>query len=138
MCEELKVKMCFLNPDPQDNSYFDEVDIHTHTRLRDEITMLSSAMIAAIQMQTMDDSFLDRIRTKGKEDNTWTARKRELCQLKDKRETLPRHWELEDGLLYYKNRLFIPSNLRDLIGDCKGMSRLQGSRTLRTRKNGLS
>jgi len=23
-CEELKVQMCFLNPDPQDNSYFDE------------------------------------------------------------------------------------------------------------------
>jgi len=41
MCEELKVKMCFLNPDPQDNSYFDEDDIHTHSSLRDEITMLS-------------------------------------------------------------------------------------------------
>jgi len=91
--------MDFLNPDPQDNSYFDEEDIHTHASLRDKITMLSSAMIAAIHMQTMDDSFLDRIRTKGKEDATWTARKRELSQLKEKRQTLPRHWELEDGLL---------------------------------------
>jgi len=54
-CEELKVKMCFLNPDPQDNSYFDEEDIHTDSSLRDKITMVSSAMIAAIQMQTMDD-----------------------------------------------------------------------------------
>jgi len=27
-CEELKVKICFLNPDPQENSYFDEEDIH--------------------------------------------------------------------------------------------------------------
>jgi len=49
-CEELKVKICFLNPDPQDNSYFDEEGIHTHASLRDEISMLSSAMIAAIQM----------------------------------------------------------------------------------------
>ena len=77
MCEELQVKMCFLSPDLQDNSYFDEEDIQTHGSLRDEIAMLSSAMITAIQMQTMDDSFLDRIRTKGKEDKSWTARKRE-------------------------------------------------------------
>jgi len=76
--------MCFLNPDPQDNSYFDKEDIHTHASLRDEITMLSSAMIAAIQMQTMDDAFLDRIRTAAKGDDTWTERKRELSQLKEK------------------------------------------------------
>jgi len=90
-CEELKVKVCFLNPDPQDNSYFDEEDIHIHTRLRDEVTMLSSAMIAAIQMQTMYDSFLDRIRMVGKEGHTWMAGKGELRQLKEKRETLPKH-----------------------------------------------
>ena len=83
-CEELKVKICFLNPDPQDNSYFDEEDIQTQASLRDEITMRSSAMIAAIGMQTMDDSFLDRIRTAGKEDDTWMERKRELSQLKEK------------------------------------------------------
>jgi len=65
--------MCFLNPDLQDNSYFDEEDIHTHSSLREEITMLSSSMITAIQMDTMDDSFLERIRTAGKEDDTWTA-----------------------------------------------------------------
>jgi len=69
-CQELKVKMCFLKPDPQDNSYFDEEDIHTRASLRDEVTKLSSAMIAAIQMQTMDDSFLNRIRAAGKEDDT--------------------------------------------------------------------
>jgi len=108
MCKELKVKMCFLNTNPQDNSYFDKEDIHTHSSLRDEITILSSAMILAIPMQTMDESFLDRIRTAGKENDTWTARKGELSQLKERRETLPKNWELEDGLLYYKNRLFIP------------------------------
>jgi len=32
-CKEIKVKICFLNPDPQDNSYFDEEDIHTHSSL---------------------------------------------------------------------------------------------------------
>jgi len=119
-CEELKVKMCFLNPDPQDNSYFDEEDIHTHSSLRDEITMLSNAMIAAIQMQTMDDSFLDRIRTAGKEDDTWMARKGELHWLKERREALPNQWELEDGLLYYKGRLFVPSKEELLTEIAKG------------------
>jgi len=112
--------MCFLNPDPQDNSYFDEEDIHTHASLRDEITMLSSAIIAVIQMQPMDDSFLDRIRTAGKEDDTWTERKRELSHLKEKRQILPKHWELENGLIYYKNRLFIPSNEEILTDIAKG------------------
>jgi len=89
-CEELKVKICFLNPDPQDNSYYDKEDMQTHSSLRDEITMLLSAMIAAIQMQTMDDSFLDRLRSAGKEDDTWMARKGELSQLKERREALPK------------------------------------------------
>jgi len=40
--------------------------------------MLSSAMIAAIEMQTMDDSFLDRIRTAGKDDDSWMPGKGEL------------------------------------------------------------
>ena len=119
-CEELKVKMCFLNPDPQDNSYFDQEEIHTHSRLRDEIMMLSTALITAIQMQTMDDSFLDRIRVAGKEDDTWTARKGELSWLKEKREALTRHGELEDRLLYYKNRVFIPSKEELLTKIAKG------------------
>ena len=38
------------------------------------------------------------------------ARKGELSRLKEKQESLPKNWELEDGLLYFKNRLFKPSN----------------------------
>ena len=70
--------MCFLHPDPQNNKYYDKEDIYTHPDLTKEVTMLSSAMIAAIQMQTMDESFLDRVRAAGKEDDLWTARKGEL------------------------------------------------------------
>jgi len=82
--------------------------------------MLSSAMIAAIQMQTMDDSFQDRIRTAGKEDDTWTEWKKELSQLKENQQTIPKHLELQDGLLYYENRLFIPSNEEILRESAKG------------------
>jgi len=134
VCEELKVKMCFLNLDPQGNSYFDEEDIHTHSSLRDEITMLSSTMIAAIQMQTMDDSFLNRIRAAGKEDNTWMARKGELHRLKERREALPKPWKLEDGLLYYKGRLFVPSKEELLTEIAKGCYDLKVARHFRQEK----
>ena len=70
--------------------------------------MLSSAVVAAVEMQTIDDSFLDRIRAAGKEDDVWMARKGELSSLKEKQESLPKNWEPEDELLYYENRLFIP------------------------------
>ena len=71
----------------------------------------------------------------GKEDDSWLARKEELGRLKDKNEALPKHWDIENGLLYYKDRLFIPAN-EDLLTEIeKGLSRLKSSRTLRTGKN---
>ena len=50
----------------------------------------------------------------GKEDDSWLARKKELSRLKEKSEALLKHWDMEDGLLYYKDRLFIPAN-EDLL-----------------------
>ena len=118
--EEQKVMMCFLYPDSRNNSYYDKEDIHTHTDLTQEITMLSRAMIATVQMQTMNDSFLDRIREAGKEDEAWAERKGELSRLKESQEPLPKNWELENGLIYFKNRLFIPSDEELLTEIAKG------------------
>ena len=112
--KERKITMCFLNPKPEYNKYFDDEDIETNPRLRQEVVMLSNAIIAAVHMQAMDESFLNRIRMAGKEDDSWLARKAELKRLKDKKEALPKHWDMEDGLLYYKDRLFIPAN-EDLL-----------------------
>ena len=47
--------------------------------------MLSNAIIMAIHMQTMDESFLNRIRMAGKEHALWEARKKELSPLKEKK-----------------------------------------------------
>ena len=101
--------MCFLNPNPECNEYLDDEDIKTNPRLRQEVVMLSNAIIATVHMQTMDESFLNKVCMAGKEDNSWVARKDELSRLKNKNEALPKHWEMEDGLLYYKDRLFIPA-----------------------------
>ena len=68
--KEHKIMMCFLHPDPRNNTFYDEEDILTHADMTSEVTLLSNAIIAAVQMQTMDETFLDRIRTAGKDDDT--------------------------------------------------------------------
>ena len=57
----------------------------------------------------------------GKDDDAWTERKEELSQMKEQNEQLPKNWELENGLIYYKNRLFIPLNedlLSEIVKEC--------------------
>ena len=108
--KEHKIMMCFVHPDPRNNTFYDEEEILRPADITREVTMLSNAIIGAVQMQTMDESFLSRVRMAGKNDDTWTKRKGELSRMKEHNEQLPKNWELENGLVYYKNRLFIPSN----------------------------
>ena len=68
--KEHKIMMCFLQPDPRNNTFYDEEDIPTHAHMTREVTMLSNAIIAAVQMQTIDESFLGRVRMAGKNDDT--------------------------------------------------------------------
>ena len=42
--------MCFLHPDPKNNTYYDKEDTYTYPDLTQQVTMLSKAMIAAVQM----------------------------------------------------------------------------------------
>ena len=67
---EHKILMCFLHPDPRNNTYYDEEDILTHADMTREVTLRSKPIIAAVRMQTMDKTFLDRIRTAGKNDDS--------------------------------------------------------------------
>ena len=64
--KEHKIMRCFLHPDPRNNTIYDEEDILTHTDMTRDVTMLSNAISAAVQMQTMDETFQDCIRTLGK------------------------------------------------------------------------
>ena len=68
----------------------------------------------------MNESVLNKVRMAGNEDDSWLARKEELRRLKDKNEALPKNWDMEDGLLYYKDRLLIPANEELLTEIAKG------------------
>ena len=103
--KEHKVRMCFLKLNPDYNEYLDDKDIETNILLREEVVMLSNAIIAAVHIQTIDELFLNTIRMAGKEEALWLARKEELSRLKEQSKTLLKHWDMENGLLYYKGRL---------------------------------
>ena len=118
--KEDKIRMWILYPDTRNNTFYDEKDILTHADMTKEVTMLSNTVIAVVQIQTMDQTLLDHIRTAGKDDDPWMERKRALSQMKERNEQPPRNCELEDGLIYYKNRLFILSNEELLNEIAKG------------------
>jgi len=69
--KEEEVKICFLHTDTSEYEFFRAVDIGYHHRLMKEKAMLSSAHVNAALMPTMNDSFLDKIRVAGKEDEKW-------------------------------------------------------------------
>jgi len=102
------VKICFLQANTSENDFFSAADIGNHPRLMKEREMLSSAHVNAALTRTMNDAFLDKIRTAGKEDEKWQDRGPELDRLRESGKRLPDEWIEKDGLLYTKNRLYIP------------------------------
>jgi len=51
----------------------------------------------------MNNSFLEKVRMAGKEDEKWQERGGELGRLRESRKEMPNEWKEKDGLLYYKN-----------------------------------
>jgi len=58
----------------------------------------------------MNDTFLNKIKAAGKEDEKWQDRGRELVRLRESGKKLLEEWIEKDGLLYPKDRLYIPEN----------------------------
>ena len=68
---EEKVAIYFLYASQEGNEFFGVTDIGQHARLLKEEELLSSAMVNAALTRTMNDTFLNRIREAGKEDDEW-------------------------------------------------------------------
>jgi len=108
--KEEEVKICFLHADTSENEFFSAADIGYHPRLMKEREMLSSTHVNAALTRTMNDSFLDKIRVAGKEDEKWQNRGRERITLRQGGKKMADEWIEKDGLLYNKNRLYIPKD----------------------------
>jgi len=108
--KEEGVKICFLHADTDNNELFSAEDMGDHPLLTKEREMLSSAHVNAALTRTMNDAILDKIRVAGKEDQRWQNWGCELVILREGGKRMPDEWIEKDGLLYYKNRLYIPEN----------------------------
>jgi len=96
--KEEEVKICFLHADTSENEFFTTADIGYHPRLMKEREMLSSTHVNAALTRTMNDAFLDKIRTGGKEDKKWQNRVHELVMLREGGKMMPDDWIEKDGL----------------------------------------
>jgi len=84
--KEEKVRICFLHADTSGKEFFSAADITYHPRLTKEREMLSSAHVNAALTRTINDTFLDKIRAAGNEDEKWLDRGRELVRLRERKE----------------------------------------------------
>jgi len=108
MGQEGKTKIWFLHADMSENEFFSAADIGYHPRLAKEREMLSSAHVNAALTRTMNDTFVDKIRAAGKENEKWQDPGRELVKLRESGKKRADQWIEKDGLQYYKNRVYIP------------------------------
>jgi len=108
--KEEGVKIGSLQGDTNKREFFSAADIGYHPRLTKEREMLSSTHVNAALTGTTNDAFLDKIRVAEKKDERWQDRGRKLVIIREGRKKMPDEWIEKDGLLYYKNRLYIPED----------------------------
>ena len=61
-------------------------------------------------MRKYNADFIEKVHEASKQDHDWQERKTELRELEQRRLQLPKHWQMIDELIYYKNHLYIPNN----------------------------
>ena len=72
--------------------------------------MMTNAVITKVDMKTYNMDFIERVHEASKRDQEWLERKTELRELEQHHFHLPKHWQIINELIYYKNRLYIPNN----------------------------
>ena len=61
-------------------------------------------------MRKYNAEFIERVHEASKQDQDWQERKTELKELKQHGLQMPKHWDIIDELIYFKNRLYIPND----------------------------
>ena len=107
---DCKPMICFLQADHKDNEYFDAEDMGRHPRLLKEHILMSSAIISQVEQKNFDADFITKVLAASENDQEWQERRAELERLENEGKEFPKNWQSSEGLLYYKNRLYIPEN----------------------------
>ena len=91
----------------EDNEYFDAQDMGRHPRLLKDHIVMSSAIISQVERKNFDADCITKVLAASENDQEWQERREELERLENKGKEFPNNWQSSEGLLYYKNRLYI-------------------------------
>ena len=69
-----------------------------------------NAIITKVNMRKYNVEFIERVHEASKQDQDWQERKTELNELKQHGLQMPKHWDIIDDLIYFKNRLFVAND----------------------------
>jgi len=107
--KEVQPTICFLQADGN-HQFYNSFDINQHPMLRKGQVLPSNAIIAKASLRKFEEDFLISVKEVAMEDENWMRRKEELETLTKEEKELPKQWSISEGLLYYKDRLFMPHN----------------------------
>ena len=81
-----------------------------------------------MERKNFDAEFITKVLAASESDQEWQERRAELERLENEGKEFPKNWQSSEGLLYYKNRLYIPENseLHTLIAKGCHDSRVAG------------
>ena len=125
--KEVQPTIYFLQADGN-HQFYDSFDINQYPILRKGQVLLSKVIIAKARLRKFEEDFLSSVKEAAMEDENWMRRKEELETLTKEEKELPKQWSISEGLLYYKDRLFILDNedLQTLIAKSCHDSKIAG------------
>ena len=71
---------------------------------------MTNPVITNVDMRKYNTEFIERVHEARKQDQKWQEWKTEQRELEQHHFQLPKHWQIIDELIYYKNRFYIPNN----------------------------
>jgi len=125
--KEVQPTIYFLQADGN-YQFYHPFDINQHPILRKGQVLLFNAIIAKASLRKFEEDFLSTVKEAAMEDENWMRRKEELETLTREEKELPKQWAISEGLLYYKDRVFIPDteDLQTLIATSCHDSKIAG------------
>ena len=103
-------QICFLQANHEENKYFDNADLARHLRAQRNKLMMTNPVVTKMDMRKYNVEVIERVHEASKQDQDWQGRKMELNELKQHGLQMPKHLDIIDGLIYFKNQLYIPND----------------------------
>ena len=78
--------------------------------LNKDTTLMANTTVSKMELRPVEAGLLQRIGLAGEKDKDWKKRREELEKRRKEKTDFPKPWDLREGILYYKDRLFVPDD----------------------------